>query len=289
MKRQQVIERICISRIGSLTCSEAVYIAENVRGAELSCLERGWVESLVGRQLGRTAFTPEFWIEEAEQILRHCEQRGVRILFYHDYGYPQMLREIYDPPFALYLRGGRIDIPVNLPVAVVGTRNASRPALSASYRLGSEAADAGVPLISGLAKGIDSAAHQGCVDRKGITWAVLGSGVDHIYPSGSIRLAERILECGGALISEFPPLTGPRRWHFPKRNRIISGLSGSVVVVEAPRRSGALITVDFALDQGRDVCTLDLPAEGNLMLKQEGAPVIERLHQLPGFRITQTE
>jgi DNA processing protein len=166
--------------------------------------------------------------------------------------YPALLREIFDPPPVLFYRGvlNKTDKPM---LAVVGTRHASTEGLEFAYELGKQIGANGYSVVSGLAFGIDAMAHRGNVDGGGSTIAVLGSSPDDVSPSSNRVLAKRILERGGAILSEYPPGTGACKWHFPQRNRIISGMCRSVIVVEAPKKSGALITADFALDQGRDL------------------------------------
>jgi DNA processing protein len=166
--------------------------------------------------------------------------------------YPPLLAAIFDPPAVLYYIG-KLPVEDKPSVAIVGTRKPSPGALAQAYSLGKEFAKAGITVVSGLALGIDAMAHRGCVDAGGVTVAVLGSGLENIYPVSNRRLARRILENGGALVSEYPPDMPPYPGNFPKRNRIISGLSRGTVIVEAPEKSGALHTASFALEQGRDL------------------------------------
>jgi len=165
--------------------------------------------------------------------------------------YPQLLAQICDPPPRLWFRG-KIDVLRSTCVAVIGARNASQDGLFAAGEIALDLARAGVVIVSGLARGVDAAAHQGALDAGGATIAVLGTGVDRVYPAEHRDLSERIgLE--GLLLTEFPPGSPPEDWHFPRRNRIISGLSRAVVIVEAREKSGSLITARLAADQGRDV------------------------------------
>jgi DNA processing protein len=155
----------------------------------------------------------------------------------------------------------------------------------AAFGLALESGLCGIPVISGLASGIDSAAHQGAVSCGGLTAAVLGSGIDQIYPFHNRKLAENICALDGAVISEYPFWEKPLRYHFPERNRIISGLSRSVILVEAPERSGALITADFALEQGRDlfvhsIGVHDSLCRGTKRLAEEGAEVISSIKEI---------
>ena len=166
-------------------------------------------------------------------------------------GYPQLLSEIADPPACLWTRGDRSAFSP-MGVAVIGARAASQEGLTAAYEIAFDLARAGVVVISGLARGVDAAAHRGALDAGGKTIAVLGTGIDRIYPAENEELFNRIAS-SGLLVTEFPLGSAPEDWHFPRRNRIISGLSKIVVVVEAREKSGSLITARLAADQGRDV------------------------------------
>ena len=195
-----------------------------------------------------------------------------------DVRYPTALAAIHDPPSELWIRGD-VDALRAPSVAIVGSRAASPYALEVARRLGADLARRNVAVVSGMARGVDSAAHRGALEGGGVTIAVFGCGVDVIYPSEHRGLAERILE-RGALVSEFPIGAPPRREHFPQRNRIISGLSLAVVIVEAAEGSGSLITAEFALEQGRTV----LAVPGNVLggrnygahaLLRDGAKLVE--------------
>lgn len=210
--------------------------------------------------------------------LERLSRAGVTVLTWQCDGYPVNLRNIYDPPLVLYLKGDLLPED-DWAVALVGTRKASVYGQEVTRRLAGELARAGVTVVSGLASGVDSVAHRAAVEAGGRTLAVLGSGVDIIYPEHNRRLAQSVQE-QGALISEYPLGTRPERRNFPPRNRIISGLSLGTVVVEAGARSGALITAEFALDQGRDVLAvpgsiLQRTCQGSNRLIQAGAkPVL---------------
>ncbi len=176
---------------------------------------------------------------------------GFGVLTLYAEGYPPLLKAIYDPPAVLYYRG-HAEVLCAPCVAVVGSRRATAYGRAAAFRLGESLGRAGVTVVSGMARGIDTSAHQGVLHGEGTTAAVLGCGLDICYPPENRRLRERIVE-KGVVLSEFPPGVPPKPAHFPLRNRIISGLSLATVVVEAGERSGALITADCALEQGRDV------------------------------------
>lgn len=195
-----------------------------------------------------------------------------------DSRFPALLAAIHDPPETLWIRGD-IDILRTPAVAIVGSRAASAYALEVARRLGADLARRNITIVSGMARGIDSAAHRGALDAGGLTIAVFGCGVDVIYPPEHQGLAAEITE-RGALLSEFPPGMPPLKHHFPQRNRIISGLSLAVVIVEAAEGSGSLITADFALEQGRTV----LAVPGNVLggrnygahaLLRDGAKLVE--------------
>ena len=201
--------------------------------------------------------------------------------------FPRRLREIYDPPFGLFVRSAGttgIDDGDRPVVAIVGARRATVAGRDFARRLSRELAERGALVISGLARGIDGAAHSGALEGGGRTHAVLGSGVDVPYPRRNQGLADRVIE-SGALISEYWPGTTPAPWHFPARNRIVSGLAHATVVVEAGERSGALITADFAAEHGRQVLAVpgapwcELAAGANALIRA-GAALCESIEDV---------
>jgi DNA processing protein len=235
-------------------------------------------------------------VRETIDPLREAElldSAGVRVVTLADQGYPRLLREISAPPPVLFHRGAFMETD-DAAVAIVGTRRATSYGKEMARQIAGDLASAGITIVSGLAHGVDGIAHQAALDAGGRTFAVLGSGIHDIYPREHRMLAKRVAE-QGALISDNVPTAKPDRWNFPARNRIISGLSLGVVVIEAPEKSGALITVDFAADQGRDVFAVPGPVNsrasaGCLRIMREGArpirnaeDVIEdlRLNRLP--------
>jgi DNA processing protein len=199
---------------------------------------------------------------DLEAELRRAARAGVSLLSIESPAYPRLLREIPGAPPLIYVRGGLLEAD-DWAVAIVGTRAPSTYGREATYRLAGDLARAGVTIISGLALGVDALAHAAALEAGGRTVAVLGSGVDRPYPERNRKLAERIVE-QGALVSDFPLGTAPVAANFPPRNRLISGLSKGTLVVEAGERSGALITVDFALEQGREV----LAVPGSIFARQ---------------------
>ncbi len=215
-------------------------------------------------------------LDAARRELDGIQRRGLSMILREDAAYPPLLREIADPPAALFVRG-TLDLTGPM-VALVGTRAATAYGLRTARRLAAELAENGVNVLSGLAIGIDAAAHAGAA-AAGRTAAVLGAGLDHVGPASNRRLAEQIVEQGGALISEYLPATPPVAGQFPARNRIVSGMCHATVVIEAPLRSGALITADLALEQGREVMAvpgaIDQPqSAGTLMLLSQGAKLV---------------
>ncbi len=228
------------------------------------------------------------------KIRHRIQELGVRVVTWDDEDYPRHLRSIDQPPPVLYLRG-TLEETDHWAVAIVGTRRITAYGRQVTEQLATTLAQNGVTVISGLARGVDSVAHQAALNAGGRTIAVLGSGVDHIYPPENRQLAERMI-AQGAIISDYALGTPPDGANFPPRNRIISGLSMAVVVVEAGRKSGALITAQFAADQGREVYAvpgnITAPqSKGTNRLIQQGAhPLLapqELLEQLNLSRITQ--
>jgi DNA processing protein len=204
--------------------------------------------------------------DAAGQTWSRCQQDGIQIVPFRDSRYPGLLKEIYDPPVVLYIKGeiATLQRPV---IALVGSRHPTPYGLNAAERLARDLAGRGLVIASGMARGIDSASHRGALSARGTTVAVLGSGLDLIYPRENQKLARQI-EQSGCLISEFPPGTPPVPQNFPVRNRIISGISLGTCVVEAAEFSGSLITARLALEQGREVFAVP----GNITSKNSFGP-----------------
>ncbi len=214
---------------------------------------------------------------DPQKELLAAGKAGISVFTVLDEGYPELLKKIYDPPLVIYVRGTLKPLPA---AGIVGTRKATPYGLRTAGRLARELAEAGVAVVSGLARGIDTSAHQAAVAAGGVTWAALGSGLNAIYPAENKKLADSIVESGGALVSEFPLDKGPLPANFPRRNRLISGLSLATVVVEGGFESGAMITARFALDQGREVLAVpgqvDCPvSKGTNYLIKNGAYLAE--------------
>ena len=216
---------------------------------------------------------PDRLREEADRV----DALGFRIVPYTDADYPPLLRQIPDPPPYLYVHG--LLSPSIKNIALVGSRNATRYGIMATKRLASDLAGMGITVVSGMARGVDTAAHIGALSGGGRTMAVLGSGLDRVYPAENMKLFHRIAE-NGAVFSEFPLASAPEPHHFPIRNRIISGMSLGVVIVEATKRSGSLITARLALEQNREVFAVpgnihSYKSAGTNSLIKQGAKLVE--------------
>jgi DNA processing protein len=242
---------LTISCLPGLSCRERISLCEAL-GDESDLIQKSAsdIEALIGREL--KAWNVDSSARAAQKAAEKARLRGINMVSWQSPLYPPLLREIYDPPVLLFFRG-RLPDPERPLAAIVGTRKPSPESSAQAFEIARGLGRGGISVVSGLAVGIDSFAHRGNMEGGAPTVAVLGSGVDEVYPSSNRVLALRILETGGALLSEYPPGTGPRKWNFPARNRIISGLSRGVLIVEAPQKSGALITARFALDQNRDL------------------------------------
>ncbi len=221
-------------------------------------------------------------LRRAEAILHDMERHNISLTPITSSAYPPRLKEIYDPPFVLYHQG---EIPQGITCSVVGSRNIPTEVSTAAFAFGLELALSQVPLVSGFAYGVDISAHRGTLAGGGQGVVVLGSGHKHLTPRAHYTYVKKTLSLGGAIISEYPPDTEARRYSFPQRNRIISGLSPWTLLVGAPKKSGALITADFALEQGRDVFVHPVGitkswGAGGALLVETGAELIEHLDEL---------
>lgn len=205
------------------------------------------------------------------------QARGISFVTYEDAAYPEALASLFEAPRFLYYKG---TLPEKMPlVAIVGARKCTPYGRETAYRIARELAERGVGVISGLAYGVDVAAHEGALAGGGRTYAVLGCGVDVCYPGSHRNTYEKILSTGGGILSEYPPGTSPLSWFFPQRNRIIAGLSDGVLVTEARKKSGSLITVSLGLEYGKNIYAIpgritDVLSEGcNYLLKEGAKPV----------------
>lgn len=219
--------------------------------------------------------------QESDRILTRLVRAGVQFVTLEDDAYPARLRAIEIPPHVLFVRGDVAALSARRSVAVVGTRRPSEAGRRVAARISAALARAGALVVSGLAVGIDGAAHAAVVAEGGVTVAVLGSGHDRLFPPGHRRLAEAIIACGGAIVSELPPEVEPTAGTFPRRNRVISGLADATVVVEAGARSGALLTANWALEQGRECFVvpgaIDSPASAGCLAYLREFPAQARI------------
>jgi DNA processing protein len=244
---------LALNRVTFLTPRERlslINIFSNLK--DVFRLKKSELSEALGRRIVSKNWHPDNILRLTDNDLKEISYGRIKCLFYFDKEYPAQLKEIYDPPLVLFYRGELFDNK-KLSVSIVGTRKPKGNARRAAFMLGYDFGKIGVNTVSGLAAGIDTESHKGTVMAGGVTVAVLGSGVDIIYPGSNKKTAMDIIKTGGMILSEFPPGTLPLKYNFPCRNRIISGLSSAVVIVQAPSRSGSLITADYALDQGREI------------------------------------
>jgi DNA processing protein len=218
-------------------------------------------------------------LERAAAEVERVDQLGGRLITRHDHDYPPSLNELFDPPIVLYVRGDLQTVLARPCLAVVGSRRASTYGMNTAERLSRDLAARGLTIISGLARGIDAAAHRGALEATGSTVAVIGTGIETTYPKEHAPLAAEILE-RGAIVSEFPLETPPLAQNFPYRNRVLSGLCWGVLVVEAAEHSGSLITARLAAEQGREVFAVpgqitSANSFGPNLLIQDGAKLVQ--------------
>jgi len=264
-----------VGDIGSIRLHKLLHYFERPEDIFSASRERLMQISGIGENIaGRIV---PFKKEELQKELALTKKLSLRIICREDPEYPENLQNIPDPPLVLYLKGKLLTAD-KLALAIVGSRLASLYGLTSAEHFAEELAHLGFTIVSGMARGIDTAAHRGALKAGGRTIAVLGSGFNQIYPRENKGLAERIAE-NGAVVSEFPVNSQPLKQNFPQRNRVISGLSLGVLVAEAARNSGALITADFALEQGREVFALPgkidaLTSWGTNALIKQGAKLV---------------
>lgn len=222
--------------------------------------------------------------EKLDKYLKYMNENNIEIITINDKQYPDKLKVIYDPPIVLYVKGNK-NILNDKSIAIIGCRMCTKYGENTSKKISYNLSINNINIISGLAKGIDSFAHKGSLAAQGKTIAVVGCGLDRVYPKENKELSDEIITRGGAIISEYVIGTKPIAKNFPKRNRIISGLSDAVIVVEAREKSGTLITVDFALEQGKNIYAvpgnIDNPnSYGTNDLIKQGAKIVTKLQDI---------
>lgn len=257
-----------LERFGS---AEAVFDSTRAELEQLRIVPEA-VDSIIARDLH----------DKAEAEIDKVRKVGAEILILDDGVYPSLLREIYDPPIALYVKGAWSECLERPCVAIVGSRRCSTYGQNSALMLARDLAQRGITIVSGFARGIDAAGHRGALEGGGCTVGVLGTGIDEFYPRDHRKLAQEILDRGGALVSQFPLSTPPVSENFPYRNRIISGLSLGVVVVEAAENSGSLITARLAIEQNREVFAVpgNITSRNsfgtNYLIKGAGAKLVQQ-------------
>ena len=216
--------------------------------------------------------------ENVKREIDFMQKENIKILTIEDKAYPQILKTIYDYPVSIYIKGN--EKILNMPaIGIVGCRESTSYGKKVAQYFAYHLSKRNISIISGLAKGIDSQSHIGAIKAKGITIGVIGNGLDMVYPKENQYLYDKIIEENGAIISEYPIGTKPEKMNFPARNRIISGMSKGILVIEAKKKSGTLITVDFALEQGRNVYVVpgnidEMNSVGTNDLIKQGAQIV---------------
>lgn len=273
MENKKLLLQLGIARLGFLSTEDKLKLENNLDNiSNLAILSIDDISLIVGRVVN----TREWPVENFEKIILKdfSVMQAFSIDFVHckDKNYPVMLNQVYDAPYGLFVRGN-LSVLNTPAVSIVGTRNPSVSGFKTTFNFSKELTTLGYTVVSGLALGIDTAAHKGTI-LSGKTIAVLACGLDNIYPTANKKLAVEIIKNGGCLISEYSPGEPPLKWRFIQRNRIISGLSEATVVMESPPKSGALITADFALEQNRDLyfheSALSVQERYNIIAQKKG-------------------
>ena len=248
---------IVLSQIYFLTLNEKLSLRKKLGNVEeLELLSADDICLMVGRSIKTQNWNSKKFIEAAKKSSAIIQKFRIGAVCYRDERYPSLLREILNPPYILYYRGD-ISVLNKTCVGIVGTRSICKETALAAFNFARDACDNGVTVVSGLASGVDAWSHKGSLsvsgDNKGKTCAVLPCGIDMVVPSSHKVLASKILNQGGCLVSEYSPGNGAEPWRYVQRNRIIAGVSEGIVVVQAPPKSGALITANFAIENNRDL------------------------------------
>lgn len=237
----------------------------------------------IGEEIAKEILNDEYR-KNLEMYEKYMKTNKINLINIYDKEYPEKLKEIYDKPITLYIKGNK-EILNEFSLAIIGCRESSEYGKKVGSKLSYDIAKKGIVTISGLARGIDSIAHKSTLMAKGKTIAVIGSGIDNIYPPENKKLVDEIVENGGAVVSEYVIGTKAEKMNFPARNRIISALSDGVIVIEAKKKSGTMITVDFALDNGKEVFAVpgnitSINSEGTNELIKQGAKLITNVEEI---------
>lgn len=259
----------------SITPIEKRFLFEKYGSSkEVLKLSKGLLKNILGRKWTGNRYNPDKFVEDAQKMATFIERASIQTLRYDEADYPPLLKEIPDMPFLLYYRGD-ISYDYENSIAIVGTRKPNFEGIQRVNNFTEKLIDNQFTIISGLALGIDAESHKRALNLNGKTLAVLGCGIDRVYPAENREIARNILEQNGAIISEYPPGIEPKKWYFPRRNRIIVGLSKSVLIVQSPERSGSLISAFLSADYNRNlyVCAPNPDCEtddGNRILIRTG-------------------
>ena len=242
-----------------------------------------WIQWFPLRQRERTMVKEAFERAEQEPYLNALKEEGIDCIFYHDDAYPSLLKEVYDPPALLYVKGNKTLLHKPI-IAIVGSRQATAYTAYALRQFVPPIVQKGYVIVSGVAKGADRMAHEEAIVSGGSTIGVLGHGYNYCYPKQNEKLMEELAK-NHLLVTEYPPFQRPQRWTFPKRNRIIAGVSESVIVTEAEKKSGTMSTVDYALDHGRHIYAIPGAVHATLSrgpnhLIEQGATPLYRQEQI---------
>jgi DNA processing protein len=274
--RDEEIYDVALSFDESLTPIEKKTLLQQYGSSEkILKLGIGLLKNILGRKWTGSRFDPDKFISDAKNIRNYIERAGIGILRFDNPRFPEGLKHIPDPPYLIYFRG-EIEFDYQMSIAVVGTRKPNEAGLERTQKFVKCFVEKGMTVISGLAEGIDSEAHKTCVENSGRTIAVFGAGIDRIYPVANKDLGKSILDKGGGFVSEYPPGVESQRWYFPRRNRIIVGMSRGVLITQSPGRSGSLISAMLTADYNRDLFVVscddstDEKDNGNRMLVVTG-------------------
>lgn len=292
MEKLQILALLQLPRVGRKTAKRFLDIYGGKIYTDISDI---WYDfdDFKGAKKSLLDITKKSFIEtyqKVELIQEKCMKMDINIIGWNDLEYPSMCRNILDPPLILFAKGNIANVNNNICVAVIGTRQPSQFALKMSNRIGRILAEQEVIVVSGLAIGCDSAAHSGCIEGGGRTFAILANGLDTVYPRSNRKLAQNILDTNGCLLSEYPPETKILNNYFIERDRLQSGLSSGVIVIETDIKGGTMHTATFAKRQGREIACLDHSsqtqrekARGNTQLIMQGAFPIGSQNQLDTF------